>query len=475
MCHDSGMSNELWRNGALELAGMIARKEVSSREVVQAHLDRIDAVNPAVNAIVRRMDGEALAAADAADAALAAGESYGPLHGVPITVKENIDLAGTPTTQAVAALADAVAPIDAPIVARMRLAGAIPMARTNLPDLGLRVTTESSLHGDTRNPWNPTRTAGGSSGGEAAALATGMSPLGLGNDIGGSLRNPAHCCGITSIKPTSGVVPSATVIPPTEMMLSGQIMLTDGPMARHVADVRAGLMAIAGADDRDVRSIPLTLRDRLADGGRLRVAVLADPPGGDTHGEISGAIVRAADALSDMGAEVTYATPPSFERAVELWAQLLVEDIRWQRPLAGLIMGEGGVKFLDYALQQYPQLDTTAYLPLHAERSGIDQAWHEFLTDFHVLLCPTWAQPAFELGHDISSFDNAMGVLQQIRSVVPMNLLGIPAAVVPVGMAAGLPVGAQVVGRRFADLTCLTVAEMIEQALGVLTPIDPRS
>ena len=469
------MSNELWRNGALELAGMIARKEVSSREVVQAHLDRIDAVNPAVNAIVRRMDGEALAAADAADAALAAGESYGPLHGVPITVKENIDLAGTPTTQAVVALAEAVSPIDAPIVARMRLAGAIPMARTNLPDLGLRVTTESSLHGDTRNPWNSTRTAGGSSGGEAAALATGMSPLGLGNDIGGSLRNPAHCCGITSIKPTSGVVPSATVIPPTEMMLSGQIMLTDGPMARHVADVRAGLMAIAGADDRDVRSIPLTLHDRLAEGGRLRVAVLADPPGGDTHGEISGAIVRAADALSDMGAEVTYATPPSFERAVELWAQLLVEDIRWQRPLAGLIMGEGGVKFLDYALQQYPQLDTTAYLPLHAERSGIDQAWHEFLTDFHVLLCPTWAQPAFELGHDISSFDNAMGVLQQIRSVVPMNLLGIPAAVVPVGMAAGLPVGAQVVGRRFADLTCLTVAEMIEQALGVLTPIDPRA
>ncbi|HAP75154.1 MAG TPA: indole acetimide hydrolase, partial [Acidimicrobiaceae bacterium] len=352
---------------------------------------------------------------------------------------------------------------------------AIPMARTNLPDLGLRVTTESSLHGDTRNPWNPARTTGGSSGGEAAALATGMSPLGLGNDIGGSLRNPAHCCGIASIKPTSGVVPAATVIPPTESMLSAQIMLTDGPMARHVADVRAGLMAIAGADDRDVRSLPVALRDRLADGGPLRVAVLPDPPGGDTHGEIAGAVVRAADALSDLGADVTYATPPSFERAVELWALLLVEDIRWQRPLAGLIMGEGGVKFLDYALEAYPQLDTTAYLPLHAERNGIEQAWHDFLTDYHVLLCPTWAQPAFPLGHDISSFDNAMGVLQQIRAVTPMNLLGIPSAVVPAGMADGLPVGVQVVGRRFADLTCLTAAEMIEGALGVMTPIDPRA
>ena len=469
------MTDELWRRGALELAGMIARKEVSSREVVDAHLARIDAVNPAVNAVVRRLDDEARAAADAADAALAGGNSLGPLHGVPMTVKENIDLAGTPTTQAVAALADAVAPIDAPIVARMRLAGAIPIGRTNLPDLGLRVTTESSLHGDTRNPWNRTRTAGGSSGGEAAALATGMSPVGLGNDIGGSLRNPAHCCGITSIKPTSGVVPSATVIPPTELMLAAEIMFSDGPMARHVADVRAALLAIAGADDRDVRSIPVTLTDRLAEGGRLRVAVLPDPPGGDTHGEISGAIVRAAYALSDLGADVTYATPPSYEQAVELWTRLLVEEIHWQRPLAGMIMGEAGLQFLDYALELYPQTDTATYLPLHAARNGIGQAWHEFLTEYHVLLSPTWAQPAFELGHDVSSLDAAAGVLQQIRPVVPMNLLGIPAAVVPVGMADGLPVGAQVVGRRFADLTCLAVAEMIEQALGVLTPIDPRS
>lgn len=469
------MTDELWRRGALELAGLIARKEVSSREVVDAHLARIDAVNPAVNAVVRRLDDEARAAADAADAALASGNPMGPLHGVPMTVKENIDLAGTPTTQAVAALADAVAPIDAPIVARMRLAGAIPIGRTNLPDLGLRVTTESSLHGDTRNPWNPTRTAGGSSGGEAAALATGMSPVGLGNDIGGSLRNPAHCCGITSIKPTSGVVPSATVIPPTELMLAAELMFSDGPMARHVADVRAALLAIAGADDRDVRSIPVTLTDRLAEGGRLRVAVLPDPPGGDTHGEISGAIVRAADALSDLGADVTYATPPSYEQAVELWTRLLVEEIHWQRPLAGMIMGEAGLQFLDYALELYPQTDTATYLPLHAARNGIGQAWHEFLTEYHVLLSPTWAQPAFELGHDVSSLDAAAGVLQQIRPVVPMNLLGIPAAVVPVGMADGLPVGAQVVGRRFADLTCLAVAEMIEQALGVLTPIDPRS
>src|SRR2546421_7457193 len=206
--------SELWRKGAVELAALIRDREVSSREVVQAHLDRIEAVNPHLNAIVRLLPDQALAAADAADLAVADGARLGPLHGVPFTVKENIDLAGTPTTHAIPALAEAVAPVDAPQVERLRTAGAIPLARTNLPDFGLRVHTDSFLHGLTRNPWNPQRTAGGSSGGEAAALATGMSPLGLGNDLGGSLRNPAHCCGVASIKPPTGVVPPPTGIPP---------------------------------------------------------------------------------------------------------------------------------------------------------------------------------------------------------------------------------------------------------------------
>ncbi|MBP6489913.1 MAG: Asp-tRNA(Asn)/Glu-tRNA(Gln) amidotransferase GatCAB subunit A, partial [Ilumatobacteraceae bacterium] len=298
------MSNELWRKGALELAGMIARKEVSSRDVVAAHLARIDEVNPWLNAVVRRWDDASLAAADAADKAVAAGDSLGVLHGVPVTVKENIDLAGTPTTQAVAFLAEAVSTSDAPLVQRARAAGAIPIGRTNLPDLGLRITTESSLHGVTHNPWHPGRTAGGSSGGEGSALASGMSPLGFGNDIGGSLRNPATCCGITSIKPTTGVVPWATEIPPQDPGIAAQLMLTDGPMARHVADVRAGLLAIAGAHDRDPRAVPVVLADR-AQGRALRVAVCAAPPAGSTHAEVAAAIQAAGDAFSNAGAHVT--------------------------------------------------------------------------------------------------------------------------------------------------------------------------
>jgi amidase len=467
------MSDELWRKGALELAGMIARREVSSREVVQAHLDRIDAVNPKLNAIVRRLDESALAAADAADTAVASGAGLGALHGVPITVKENIDLAGTPTTQAVVALAEAVSPADAPLVERARAAGAIPIGRTNLPDLGLRVTTESSLHGITHNPWNERRTAGGSSGGEASALASGMSPLGFGNDIGGSLRNPATCCGIASIKPTTAVVPSATLIPPEDPGMAGQLMLTDGPMARHVADVRAGLLTIAGAHDRDPRSLPLTLVDRAA-GRSLRVAVLADPPGGTTHAGVAAAIRGAADAFADAGAQVVEASPPSFERAMALWSMILTAELNANLPLLSLVMGDAGQKFLEYAREIIPAVDTSTLMLGFAERNAIDREWHTFLTEHDVLLLPTWAHPPFELGADVATFEGALATLDTMRPVLPANLLGIPAAVVPVGLADGLPVGAQLIGRRFADLTCLAAAELLEQHFGRITPIDPN-
>ncbi|MBK9971335.1 MAG: indole acetimide hydrolase [Acidimicrobiaceae bacterium] len=466
------MSNELWRKGALELAGMIARKEVSSRDVVAAHLARIDEVNPWLNAVVRRWDDASLAAADAADKAVAAGDSLGVLHGVPVTVKENIDLAGTPTTQAVAFLAEAVSTSDAPLVQRARAAGAIPIGRTNLPDLGLRITTESSLHGVTHNPWHPGRTAGGSSGGEGAALASGMSPLGFGNDIGGSLRNPATCCGITSIKPTTGVVPWATEIPPQDPGIAAQLMLTDGPMARHVADVRAGLLAIAGAHDRDPRAVPVVLADR-AQGRALRVAVCAAPPAGSTHAEVAAAIQAAGDAFSNAGAHVTEAVPASFQRAVELWGLILNEELRVQRPLLEMVMGDDGKRFLGFADEVYPPIDVATLMLAFGERNAVDREWHEFLTEYDVLLMPTWTQPPFELGADIVSVEAAQGVLEQLRAALPANLLGLPSAIVPVGMAGGLPVGAQLVGRRFADLTTLAAAEVLEQAFGTITPIDP--
>jgi amidase len=470
--------SELWRKSAVELAAMIRDREVSSREVVQAHLDRIEAVNPHLNAIVRLLPDQALAAADAADRAVADGARLGPLHGVPFTVKENIDVAGTPTTQAVPALAEAIAPVDAPQVERLRAAGAIPMGRTNLPDFGLRVHTDSSLHGLTRNPWNPQRTPGGSSGGEAAALATGMSPLGLGNDLGGSLRNPAHCCGVASIKPSVGAVPWATVIPPEDMTISFQLMWVEGVMARRIADVRAGFTAIAGQHPRDPLSVPavFTDLDPKTPGERPAVAVLPEPPGGSTHPEVAAAVRRAADALADDGFKVTEAVPPDYEQAIELWSAMLNADVRVMKPLLDQVMGAGGRQFLDYALDYLPEPDVASWAMAHTARHGLARRWSLWHQEYPVLLCPVWSQPAFPVGFDIASLENAIATLELMRPVLPANLLGTPAAVIPAGMTEGLPVGVQVMGGKYTELRCLAVAEAIEQRLGTLiplTPIDP--
>jgi amidase len=463
---------ELWQLGALELADRIRSKEVSSREVLEAHLARVEACNGALNAIVRVLDDEARAAADAADASLAAGDAVGPLHGVPCTVKENIDVAGTPTTQGVKALADAIATIDAPTVERMRAAGAIPFARTNLPDFGLRVHTDSELHGITRNPWNPEVTAGGSSGGEGAAIASGMSPIGLGNDIGGSLRNPAHCCGIVSLKPTVGVIPMATVVPPEDMSLSSQLMVVEGPMARRVADVRAGLHILAGQHWRDPRSVTAVLTD-AGENERLRIAVMTDPPGGTTDPGIAGAIRSVADRLADAGHEVVEATPPDYERTADLWRMLMIDDIRAQNELLPLVLGADALSLLQlFDTSSAPTRIPDTHL-MHAERYALMRRWSAFHQEYPVLLSPTWARRAFAPGADLDPDTAVEMMTDTIRPVVPSNLLGTPAVVTPAGIVDGLPVGVQIMGDRFTDLRCLTVAAEIESLVGTITPIDP--
>ncbi|MDX2380171.1 MAG: amidase [Acidimicrobiia bacterium] len=460
---------ELWQMGALELAATIRAKEASSREVLEAHLDRVDKINGGLNAIVRVLADEARAAADAADAALAGGVELGPLHGVPCTVKENIDLAGTPTTQGLELMKDAIAPIDAPSSGRMRAAGAIPFARTNLPDLGLRVHTHSQLHGLTRNPWNPNVTAGGSSGGEGSALASGMSPIGLGNDIGGSLRNPANCCGIASIKPTTGVVPTATVIPPIDSPLAPQVMSVEGPMARRVADVRCGLEIVAGQDLRDPTSLPVVLTD-AEPGERMRIAVLAEPPGGSTDSGIADAIRAVGDRLSDAGHDVVEATPPDYEVVLELWSSLLLGELREMRPMLDEVMGEGGKALIEATSADLPPTTLTGQFELHMERYRLMREWSEFYTEHPILLSPTWSSPAF--AHD-ADIDGSIDMIEVIRPVLPANFLGFPAAVTPAGLADAMPVGVQVMGDRFHDLRCLTVAAEIESLVGPLTPIDP--
>lgn len=467
----------LWKYSALELAALIARRDVSCVEVIDAHLVRIAAVNPGLNAIVRVLADEARAAAVAGDRQVASGAALGPLHGVPITVKENIDMAGLPTTWGVKALAGAVVPLDAPVVQRMRAAGTIPIGRTNLPDMALRVHTDSSLHGVTRNPWNAARTPGGSSGGEAVALATGMSALGLGNDIGGSLRNPANACGIASIRPSMGRVPDAGFVPGEDHLLSVQLMNVNGPMARRVADVRAGLLAMMGAHPRDPWSVSVPLAG-VPSSRPLRVAVVAEPPGGRTDARVAAAVRRAAAALSDAGYEVVDACPPRYEEAVATWSQLLIGDFAMVMPQLMPLMGTSGAAFLSMMQAAVPPFANAAAMSqLFVQREGIARAWSQFMAEHALVLSPTWSQLPFEAGFDAASPEGAAATAEMMRPVVPANLLGLPSACVPADRdeGTGLPIGVLLTGARFRDDLCLDAAEAIEQRLPLATPIEPRA
>jgi len=467
--------SEIWQLSATELAQRIARRQLSSIEVVDAHLARINTVNPTLNAVVRVLADEARASAALADKRLAAGDMSGPLHGVPFTVKENIDMSGLPTTWGVPALAQAVVPTDAPVVERMLAAGAIPIGRTNLPDMALRIHTVSSLHGLTRNPWNPHRTAGGSSGGEASALASGMSPIGLGNDIGGSLRNPANACGIASIRPSAGRVPDACYGPMEDRLFAVQVMNVQGPMARRVADVRLGLKVLMGAHPRDPWSI-----DAPFDGPPLthpiRVAVLPEPPGGSTDPKVAAVVRRAAQALADAGYVVEEACPPRYEDAVSCWARLIMGDFGSVLGMLSQTMGADATAFLNNFNQAVPPLaDVAAWSHLMIERDGIARAWSTFMADRPLLLSPTWTQLPFEHGFDSATPAGTAAAKELMRPVVPANLLGLPSACVPAGRdeGTGLPIGVLITGRRLREDLCLEAAEAIEARLGVATPIDP--
>ena len=463
------MAEDLWRRTANDLAQLIAAGEVSSLEVVDAHLDRIEEVNGWLNAVTRVLTDEARAAAIDADAAVAAGDGLGPLHGVPCTVKENVDVSGTPTTQGLPAFAELIAPTDAPLVERLRVAGAIPIGRTNLPELGLRISTDNPLHGLTRNPWHPGRTAGGSSGGEGSAIASGMSPLGLGNDIGGSVRNPAFCCGIASIKPTHGRLPAYSVFehdqnPP----LASQVMLTDGPMARSVADLRTAMEVLHGRDPRDPRSVTVPL-----DGPdtHRRVAIVHSVPGANCHPSVIDGVWRAASALADVGWEVVESTPPEMERCSDVWAYLLAADVEVLMETARPILSEELATMLDDLAGRYAPALMAPHL-VHSETVRLAREWALFFVDHPVVLMPTWTEPPFEHGVDLDD-DATVALAELLRCITPPNLLGIPSVAVPVGVSDGLPQGVQCIADRWRDDLALAAAADLETALGTITPIDP--
>ena len=467
--------NEIVTLTASEISRRVRAGELSAAEVVDAHLERIAEVNPVVNAVVDVFNLSARATATEADRRRAIGAELGPLHGVPVTVKMNIDVEGEPTTWGVPALAGQIATLDAPMVERIRAAGGIIIGRTNLPDLALRVHTDSSMYGLTKNPWNPHRTCGGSSGGEAVALATGMSALGLGNDIGGSLRNPTTCCGTASIKPSRHRVPDAATTIPGVGSYGLDSLNVQGPMARTIADVRLGLSVVAGTHPRDPGTVPASAGFGMPD-RPLRVALLPDPPGGGTDDEVSAAVRASGRILENHGHRVEEVVPPRYEDALAVWGGVLTGSYAPNFDMLWGVLGDDARTFLTGTYEASKRFDLATFCALIEQQRAIADAWAGFFERYDVIVSPVWARLPFTVGTDLTDIP---WVGETFRTVQPANLLGLPAAVTSVGRAVTpdgeIPIGVQVIGPWLADERCLATAEILESEMALSTPIDPRS
>ncbi len=467
------MGVPLWQWSATNLAKAIREKKISSQEVIQAHLDRIEAVNHKLNAVTVVLEKDALRMASEADKQIAAGEELGPLHGVPVTFKENIDLVGSATTHGIVDLKDSMPQTDAPVVSHLKQAGAIPIGRTNLPDFGLRWHTNNDLRGATLNPWDPSLTPGGSSGGEAVAIATGMSPLGVGNDMGGSLRYPSQCCGITSLKPAFGrvsrIASSIFTDPP---LFYDQFACVNGPMARHVQDLRLALDIMSQPDPRDPCWTP-ALRLGSAMPGPIKVALTADPVGHGGSPVVAEGVRKAADVLASAGYILEEIDPPSVGESAQIIQQISVMEIKSYLPEMLPIISEEAKIVLERIIGD-TKPDLSTYMKAIAKRHRIALEWNLFMKRYPLVLGPVSTLQPFKIGYDLAGHEQLNHFIRSIRLTEICNLLGLPSVATPVQVVDGLPQGVQLIGPRYHEDLCFNAAEIIEQQQGVITPIEPQ-
>jgi len=450
--------------GAAELARAIAAGELSARAAVQASLDRIEEVNGALNAVTVVLAGEALAAADAADASLARGEPAPPLLGVPFTVKENIDVAGTVTSLGMRG--GVPAERDAPHIAHLRAAGAIPVARTNLPDLALRWHTDNARHGATVNPWDASLSPGGSSGGDAVALASGMAAFAVGSDYGGSLRVPAALAGVYALRPTPGRLAQAFGVPP---LMSRQLMASDGPLTRRAEDLPLLLAAMARPDPRDPRFTPAPVGETAR--GPVALVLAADADDAVAEG-----LRRAAAALNAAGYDVVEAEAPRVEEAAQLWLDLVGFEVRLGALQRLRDEGSEGTRASAEALFGLARpLDGDGYANALAERHMLAAEYGDFLARHPLILGPVSVCAPWPVGHDLGGAEPLRDEWWGFRLTVATACLGLPAVSVPAGLdARGRPVGVQLVAARWREGTLVAAAEAIESGLETL-PSGPRT
>jgi aspartyl-tRNA(Asn)/glutamyl-tRNA(Gln) amidotransferase subunit A len=459
------MSSDIFYHDATQLAELIRTREISPVEVVQAHLDRIEAINPKINAIVTVVAG-ALEAARAAEAALMAGAELGPLHGVPFTVKDSIDTAGVLTQRGSPIFKGRVPESDATSVARMKGAGAILLAKTNLPEFSYWIESDNLLTGRSNNPWNLERTPGGSSGGESAAIAAGMSPLGLGTDLAISVRGPAAQTGITSLKATHGRVPMTGIWPRVPRRFWHV-----GPMARSVRDIALAFSILAGPDGADAFASSTAQFDAGVDPSSarpMRVGWLVEPGFGPIDPEVAATVRAAAEALKGAGCVVEQVRIPALERdfALDVFNRLHVMEMK--PAFAEVTAGRGDDELYIMAKTMLATPDTSMADYLEAEQAAerLRDGFAGYFQRYDALLTPVQPIPAQK--HGASEFTingQTVDATYLQGSTVPLNVTGLPGLTIRFGTSRdGMPIGVQLVSSWLAESTILQLASLLETA-----------
>src|SRR5262252_1318941 len=458
--------NELNYLPAVTMAELIRARRLSPVELVDAHLSRIERVNGQLNAFVKVNPDAARKQARVAEAAVMRGEQLGPLHGVPISIKSSIEVAGFPFEAGTKLREGCIAEQDAPLVTRLRDAGAIILGVTNTPELLMAWETDNLLYGRTNSPWDLDRTPGGSSGGEAAAIASGMSAGGVGSDGGGSIRVPAHFSGICGLKPTPGRIPATGHYPPSggPFALIGVV----GPMARTAADLKVLFEVMQGPDDGDTCAAPVPVRwPDNEDLKTLRVGYFEDDGRTPVTPETREAVKAAAEALRRAGFRVEPFRPEGLEEARILWKKFFVK-------MGGMLIGpmfNGREQDANPMLKEFlqwsaaePSLSGPAVLDAWMRRDAVRTRVMEQMRQFPILLCPPAAVPAFRHGERSWTIEGkTVQYLDAWSYTEWFNLLGNPAAVIPVSHSSqGLPIGVQIVGRPWEEEPVLAIAAALE-------------
>jgi aspartyl-tRNA(Asn)/glutamyl-tRNA(Gln) amidotransferase subunit A len=451
---------------ATAFAELIRTKRITSREVIQAHLDRIESVNPKVNAIVTLMAEDALKGADAADRAVASGAELGPLHGVPFTAKDSIDTAGVLTQRGSPIFKGRIPETDAVSVARLKAAGGILLAKTNLPEFSYWIESDNLLSGRSNNPWNLERTPGGSSGGESAAIAAGMSPLGLGTDLAISVRGPAAQTGITSLKATHGRVPMTGIWPRVPRRFWHV-----GPMARSVRDIALAYSLMAGPDGVDGFASSTVQFDAGVGSSPvrpLRVGWLVEPGFGPIDPEVAATVQAAAEALKGAGCVVDQVRIPALERdfALAVFNSLHVMEMKPAFAEATAGHRDDELYMMAKTMLATPDTSMADYIEAEQAAERLRDGFADYFQRYDALLTPVQPIPAHK--HGVSEFiinGQTVDATYLQGSTVPLNVTGLPGLTIRFGTSRdGLPIGVQLVSSWLAESTILHLAALLETA-----------